>query len=105
MHGVHIMKGGPDRKIRDEAGTEFTFEDHPMFGPSVLDRHGMPKARQPGERASFWRVYQWWCDQGRPVDSDGLCAWKAPTPPKMIHIGGNHYRLVFNSRETPKEHG
>lgn len=92
---IHISMGGPDRKIRDQAGKGFTFEDHPRFGPFVLNKRGDPKPKQPGQRASFWRVYAWWCEQGKTIDADGFCVWIEPPKPKLIHLGGRHYKAVW----------
>jgi len=92
---LHISLGGPDRKIRDEAGKIIKFEDHPRFGPQVLNANGSIKENQPGSRASFWRVVTWWYAQGKQIDADGYCVWTAPAPLKMEHIGGRHYRLVL----------
>lgn len=59
-------------------GTRWVFEWHYYFGPSRL--HGKtldPLANQPGERSPFWRVVQWWKDQGcRAVD--GIAQWEEP---------------------------
>lgn len=94
-NGFICVNNSPDRKIRDQVGVQFTFEDHPQFGPFVLDKRGDPKSKQPGERASFWKVYQWWAEQGKTVGDDGFCVWKEPAPTYRIeHIVGRHYIIV-----------
>lgn len=92
--GIMCM-GGPDRKIRDQHGKEYTFEDHRQFGPLVLGKNGEVLDDQPGERASFWRAHRWWIEQGENVDVDGFCVWAEPAPThKVEHIAGSNYRLV-----------
>jgi hypothetical protein len=95
MKIIHISMGGPDRKIRDEDGVQFTFEAHPQFGPIVLNRRGDPLEKQPGARASFWRVWLWWSEQGKAIDAEGFCVWAKPPEPKLIHLGGRHYKVVY----------
>lgn len=91
MRVIHISMGGPDRKIRDESGKQIIFEDHPQFGPAVLGKNGNPLEKQPGERDSFWRVWQWWAAAGKVIDADGFCVWAKPPEPKLTHLGGRHY--------------
>ena len=95
MTYIHISMGGPDRKIVDEAGKEIAFEDHPRFGPMTIDKRGDIHHNQPGERASFWRVYAWWCEQGKIIDAAGLCTWVKPPEQKMVHLGGRHWKAVY----------
>lgn len=90
-YGVRILWGGPDYVIEDESGSVIKFEDHPRCGPVVLNRDGSVKATQPGERAPFWRVWEWWVDGGKKVEN-GRCIWVAPPPPpKLVWLGGRNY--------------
>jgi hypothetical protein len=81
----------PDRKIRDQSGAQFTFEDNPRFGPFITNTDGSIKDKQPGTRASFWTVYQWWLEQGKAIDDDGFCMWTAPPVKKLVWLGGRNY--------------
>lgn len=95
MDVIHISMGGPDRKIRDHDGKEFMFEDHPRFGPILLNKRGDPVRNQPGEKSSFWSVYGWWCEQDKKIDADGFCIWSEPAPThKIEYIVGRHFKLV-----------
>lgn len=96
MRVIHISTGGPDRKIKDQDGKVIVFEDHPRFGPAVLNKQGDPADKQPGVRASFWRVYVWWSEQGKKIDADGFCEWTEPPPLKLEHMGGRHYRVIYD---------
>lgn len=91
---IHISMGGPDRAIVDEAGKRHKFEMHPYCGPVLLTATGDVAARQPGEKASFWRVTTWWAQQGQRIDAAGLCVWEKPHEPKLLHLGGRHYKVV-----------
>jgi hypothetical protein len=90
--GVCIMVGGPDRVIVDARGRRWRFEDHPRFGPVIVDRKGDPKSAQPGERSPFWDAYEAWRAGGKRVDDAGLCAWQPPAPePLPVWLGGGNY--------------
>ena len=93
MYGVNFLAGGPSRTIVDERGVSHHFEDHPRLGPVILNNAGDPKAKEPGPRASFWRVHAWWLEQGKKVDSNGACVWAKPAevPLLLKHIRGNHF--------------
>lgn len=89
---VHILKGGPDRKIIDENGKEWIFEDHPYCGPSVLNKKGDPADKQPGPKSPFWICVNLWYAQGKKV-VDGLCIWQPVRKEKWKHIAGKHYQF------------
>lgn len=91
---IHIAMGGPDRTIIDENGKRIRFEMHPRFGPILLTSSGDVAKRQPGWKASFWRVISWWSQQGEKLDAAGLCIWSKPPEPKLQHLGGRHYKVV-----------
>ncbi len=91
---IHISFGGPDRKIIDRKNRVWKFEDHPYFGPFVLDRNGDPKNDQPHESSPFWEAVNCWYQQGKQIDKNGFCVWQKPTIQKMVHLGGRHYKLM-----------
>lgn len=93
--GGTLNMGGPDRRIEDAAGKVWIFEDHPRFGPVVLNSRGNPTAQQPGGRSAFWPAWQAWKDQGKRLQIDGLtCLWEAPPAPELVHLGGRNYALA-----------
>lgn len=92
---VHICYGGPDRKIVDEKGKLWHFEMHPYCGPIPTSKQGEPLKKEPPEKSSFWRVVTWWAQQGQKIGEDGLCVWIKPPEPKLIHLGGRHYKAVY----------
>lgn len=47
-------------KIIDSTGKEWFFEEHPYCGPTVLNKIGEMKSRQPGRRSLFWESYKEW---------------------------------------------
>lgn len=96
MTMVHISFGGPDRVILDETGKRWNFEMHRYCGPIPTNKKGDPLKTEPPEKSSFWRVTSWWAQQGKKIDADGLCVWKKPAEPKLIHLGGRHYKAVFD---------
>lgn len=94
---VHISWGGPDRFITDEDGKRWKFEDHPRFGPVILNRRGDEAATQPGSRSKFWPAWLAWNDQGKRIEarSDGTtCIWDKPEEPELVHLGGRNYTLA-----------
>ena len=94
MKGLHISWGGLDRLITDAAGKVWKFEDHPRFGPIILNRRGDPAASQPGSRSPFWSAWTAWRDGGKKVDAAGVCEWAAPAPEPLVHLGGRNYALA-----------
>lgn len=93
MSRVFISMGGPDRVIFDESGKQWNFEMHPYSGPATTTKSGDICKNQPGEKSSFWRVTSWWAQQGSVI-VDGLCIWRKPPAPKLIHLGGKHYKVA-----------
>lgn len=74
---IHIAIGNPSFLLR-HGGKEWLTEWHYYFGPSVLHKRTHdPLKNQPGERSPFWRVAQWWHDQGCRV-VDGVGQWAEP---------------------------
>jgi hypothetical protein len=94
---VFICVGGPDRAILDEKGQRWNFEMHPYCGPIPTDKKGNPLKKEPPEKSSFWRVVSWWAQQGGKIDENGLCVWQKPPEPKLIHLGGRHYKAVYET--------
>ena len=91
MKLIHMSVGGPDRVIVDTKKREWTFEDHPYFGPQITTTRGEIAAQQPGERSSFWPAYVAWGDQGKRLDGS-RCVWDAPPPgPKLVWLGGRNH--------------
>ena len=74
MTVLHISWGGPTRYMSIGSRT-WRFEDHPHFGPSVLDRYGEPSDKQPDEDSPFWRGYECWRAQGKKVNTIGDRTW------------------------------
>jgi len=44
-------------------GKRVHFDFHEYCGPTVLDVHGEPAKRQPGERNPFWPVFNEWLNE------------------------------------------
>lgn len=86
---MHILLGGPMRKIQVD-GKIYAFEMHPYCGPTVLDKHGSPLAKQPPR---FLYAASLWTQQGQRIE-DGLCRWDHE--PKLIakHLGGRHWQVI-----------
>jgi hypothetical protein len=103
MSRVFISYGGPDRVIVDEADRRWNFEMHPYCGPIATNKSGDPAKNQPAERSSFWRVTSWWAQQGQKIGADGLCVWTKPPEPKLVHLGGRHYKIVPESVSGPSD--
>lgn len=72
---VHISWGGPTLMIY--AGSKAVmFEDHPRFGPILLDkRTENPTDKQWGEKDPFWRAYELWVSQGKRTHPVGKLVW------------------------------
>jgi hypothetical protein len=97
MKLLHISFGGPDRKITDADGKAWTFEDHPQFGPIVLNARGDPAASQPGSRSAFWPAWKAWSDGGKRLQADcATCIWEPAQPDRvqLVHLGGRNYALA-----------
>lgn len=90
---IYISLGGPQRVIVDAKGRRWDFEMHPYFGPSVTNRAGDIKDKQPGMRSSFWHAFYAWQDQGKKLDGD-VCQWIEPVKPEYVCIGGKNYALA-----------
>lgn len=77
----HISFGGPTRFIYG-GGRMWRFEDHPNFGPMLLNRFDDPLDTQPNEKSPFWWAWEHWRDQGKRIDSSNpkhvLCVWDNP---------------------------
>lgn len=102
MMRVHICVGRPDRVILDETGKQWHFEMHPYCGPIPTNKKGDPLKNEPPEKSSFWRVVSWWAQQGQKINEHGYCIWKKPAEPKLIHLGGKHYRAVYDEQGETK---
>lgn len=105
---VHVMTGGPDRKILVD-GKVIAFEDHPHFGPCPLKKNGDPK--DLGPRHAFWDAVSCWYQQGKVIGEDGLCVWRKVDPlDGFVEIvpGSRHYApadQVEHYRELAREAG
>lgn len=100
-----LCYGGPDRKIADERGKVWNFEMHPYCGPMVTNKRGDPLKIQPPEKSPFWRAVSWWAQQGQKIDAEGMCVWTKPPEPKLIHLGGRHYKVVNEQSANQQEKG
>lgn len=75
----HIDCGGESLRI-NVLGREYHFEWHRWHGPIVIGKRTQnPLKEQPAMRSPFWKAVQWWHDQGKRVDDDGLAVWE-PVP-------------------------
>ena len=74
-------------------GKMWRFDFHPFLGPEIVNRHGDPISRQPGERSKFWLGFGAWLSQGQRVE-DGVCLWTHPPVAIVEPISGRNYRLV-----------
>ena len=92
MNIIHISYGGPQRVIFDAKGHRWDFEMHRYFGPSVTNRIGDIKDKQPGERSPFWHAFNAWMGQGQKLSGD-ICQWTEPQVLEMVHLGGRNYAL------------
>ena len=89
MKFIHIMLGGPTRKIQVD-GKVFTFEMHRYCGPMLLKRNGEPAAHQPNK---FIAAASLWAQQGERMEGD-LCRWDREPKKIVQHLGGRHWKLV-----------
>lgn len=94
MSLIHISYAGPTRHIIDAKGKRWTFEMHPYCGPVVLNRHGDPALRQPGEKSPFWNAVTRWTQTGQKLNDAGECIWEPEKKPVFQHIVGKHYRVT-----------
>ena len=90
------MDMGPEPFLLRDGSQEWLVEWHPFGGPAHLSKRTQdPLRNQPGPRSRFWKVAQWWYDQGAKV-VDGVGVWKEP-PPKLVKcrkIARGHYEIV-----------
>ena len=52
----------------------------------------------------FWSAVTWWAQQGKQIDSDGMCIWQEPTPDfnpdDFVKIGRHYYhKHILESNE------
>lgn len=99
MEIIHISFGGPSRNIIVD-DKKYLFEDHPNFGPHLLNKDGEPSKKQLSERHPFWNAVSLWYQQGKKFNNDGTCAYVIPEPEVYEHIIGNHYRLVNKKKNS-----
>jgi len=93
---IHVMHGGSDVSIIDRHARKWRFEDHPYCGPIVIGKNGSPLENQPPESSPFWEAVNCWYQQGKATEQicgESFAKCIKPTMPKMIHLGGNHYKL------------
>jgi hypothetical protein len=89
---IHILQGGPVRRLKDKNGRIWTFEMHPYCGPSAVDPNTeIPWVKQPSEKSPFWPAVHAWISQGQHVDAYGLCIWSPTAEPDLVHLGGRNY--------------
>ena len=93
MRIIHISQGGPDRVIVDRNLKRWQFEDHPYAGPTITNRDGSIKEKQPPEGSPFWEAVTNWAQQGKKVNDKGGCTWYKPHEPRLVHLGGKNYAL------------
>lgn len=79
-----INFGGPVYRIQGEDSPRaYTFEWHPMWGPSRCHSVTGELLKNPyfPERSPFWALFDRWCIGGKRVDEFGRCILApAPTP-------------------------
>lgn len=105
MKMIHISWGGPDRTIKDSDGKVWTFEDHPRFGPIILNARGAMADPQPGSRSVFWPAWEAWRDGGKIVDAAGACQWTPKPEPELVHLGSRNYALARSKLAQMKTRG
>ena len=71
---IHISFG-PPTLIMVIGGKKILFEDHPMFGPHLVDKFGNVLDDQPEELDLFWVHYSAWRDQGKQLIITGKRRW------------------------------
>lgn len=99
MRIICLLLGGPERRIRDERGRTWLFEDHSYCGPAVIGRRsGDPISKQPSERSPFWRAVSLWARQGKRVRGD-VAVWHEPPPLRVKHVGGQDYLVLPDQAE------
>lgn len=54
-------------------GSSWRFEDSDRFGPVIVNKHGDPTSRQPGQYSKFWKAHAEWVRCGRRVTKSGEC--------------------------------
>jgi hypothetical protein len=97
----HIMCGGPVYTIKGEDDPRsFTFEWHPMWGPSRCSSTSGEILSNPffPERSKFWPLFDRWTRGGKRVDEFGRCIL-APAPIPCEKCAGVGYYKVPRDRK------
>lgn len=82
--------GGSMHKISVN-GKIYHFEMHPYCGPNILNkRTGSSVKNQPD---AFLVAASLWAQQGKRIDSDGICIWMREPEEILRHLG-NHYEII-----------
>lgn len=98
-----LLKGGRDYEVEIN-GEVILFEDHPYCGPMPLIRSGAKRGQERvlGPRHRFWKVMEWWYQQGKQLDEHGRCVYREVSKleetigpdHELVHLGGRHYYIV-----------
>lgn len=57
---LHMSFGGKTYTVTDSRGKVWSFEYHWYLGPTVLNKDGSPRVRQPGIKSPFWAALDKW---------------------------------------------
>ncbi|NQU60150.1 MAG: hypothetical protein HQ512_03390 [Rhodospirillales bacterium] len=86
--GVCMDAWGVGPFVVEVGKQSFRFEDSDRFGPSIINKNGEFKAKQPGERSPFWTAHRQWRKQGRRTKDDGVtCIYEGPKPTFYRKVG------------------
>ena len=102
--GIHIAFSNPSVLLK-RGREKWLLEWHHYFGPIRL--HGKtkePLEKQPDEKSWFWRVAQWWKDQGcRVVDGVGVWDYPPVIETRWTQIGKRSYVADPNGERIRKQ--
>ncbi len=96
---AHVSLAGPERVIEVD-GTLYRFEDHPVCGPTPLNKRGDP--RHLRQRHRFWTAVTQWYEGGKKLDAQGRAIWEEAADPDeavgYVRIGRNLFPRAMAAR-------
>jgi hypothetical protein len=95
---------GPDAQYTIEVrGERIVFDWHGYMGPIPLGKRGNPVELRGHY---FWTAVSYWAQQGKRIDSNGVCMWEEPksdfNPDDWVRIGKRSYIEKSALEKNPK---